>query len=66
MNNDDASSSVVFHCIFCGKKEVMLGYICLSCQDRIQQEVMRRRNEMRQQAQDAIREYGANPDNNNE
>jgi hypothetical protein len=34
-------------CIFCGKWQDMLGYICPACQDRIQQEVINRKREAR-------------------
>jgi hypothetical protein len=41
-------------CILCGAKEVMDGYICSACQDRIQREVVMDRNQQRDEAQGAI------------
>lgn len=37
-------------CILCGKKERMLGYICMACQDRIQTEAVDSRQSMRLEA----------------
>ena len=37
-------------CILCGAREVMPGYICTACQERIQQEVVDQRENMRQAA----------------
>ena len=37
-------------CILCGKKEVMVGYICMACQDRIQKEAVEERRQMLQEA----------------
>lgn len=47
-------------CILCGKKEVMLGFICLACQDKIQREATGKRSEMRKEAQKAMIKYGIN------
>lgn len=33
-------------CILCGAKEVMTGYICTACQERIQQEAVDQREKM--------------------
>ena len=41
-------------CILCGAKEVMEGFICAGCQDRIQREVMMDRNQQRDEAQGAL------------
>jgi hypothetical protein len=38
-------------CILCGQKEIMLGYICTACQEKIQSEVVDRRREMILKAQ---------------
>ncbi len=48
-------------CILCGKKEPMLGYICIGCQEKIQKEAMGRRKEMREAAETALRSCGVTP-----
>ena len=53
-------------CIFCGKKEVMLGYICSFCQEKIQQEAMSKRSEMRREARRAMIKHGTNPSDESE
>jgi hypothetical protein len=47
-------------CILCGKKEVMVGYMCGYCQDRIQKEAVGKREKMRQEADTAMRKHGEN------
>lgn len=47
-------------CILCGKREVMLSYICSACQERIQSEAADQRTQMRQQASGNIQ--GDDPD----
>ena len=36
-------------CIFCGKREEMVGYICPACQDRIQREVINKNMQARKE-----------------
>ena len=38
-------------CILCGQKEIMVGYICSACQEKIQIEVVDRRQAMILKAQ---------------
>ena len=52
-------------CILCGKKEVMPGYICSTCQEKIQQEAIGKRREMRREAYKAMIKYGINPEEKN-
>lgn len=49
-------------CILCGAKEVMHGYICAGCQDKIQREVVAHRLEMRKTAGEAQKKSGAVPE----
>ncbi|MFO8056117.1 MAG: hypothetical protein R6V10_02325 [bacterium] len=49
-------------CIFCGKEELMTTHICTECQEKIQKEVMLRRENMRKEALAAIKKYGSKPD----
>ncbi len=53
-------------CIFCGKEELMTTYICTECQERIQKEVMLRRENMRKEAIAAMNKQGSNSGNNNQ
>jgi|GEM_PF-3873302 len=52
-------------CIFCGKEELMTTHICMECQEKIQKEVMLRRDNMRQEAIAAMNRQGSNSNNNN-
>jgi predicted nucleic acid-binding Zn ribbon protein len=51
-------------CILCGRKEEMQSYICSACQDKIQREAMGKRQQMRKEAERALRKHGVDPDNN--
>jgi len=50
-------------CILCGRKEEMESYICRSCQDRIQKEVLGKRREMKRAAEKELMKFGVKPDN---
>ena len=52
-------------CILCGKKDIMHGYICTDCQDKIQREVVSFRREKLKQAEQAGKKRGADPEEDN-
>lgn len=51
-------------CILCGNREVMTGYICSFCQEKIQKEATGKRREMLEEARMALKRNGINPDDN--
>ena len=45
-------------CILCGNREVMIGYICRNCQERIQKEAIRNKVDEKKEFEQNLNKHG--------
>jgi hypothetical protein len=51
-------------CILCGRRELMVTYICESCKAKVQGEILGRKKEVDKQAQQTLKKFGVTNNNN--